>query len=137
MQPAEAQKNALCRAQTRSWDFMVLWMRSRQKYTVHTLAISSMLVLSEQNLTFGLQQQRPWQKGRSCSSKGRRLEQQALQYLRVPPRLFDSFALTTHTKSGRYEQVRRKLNNRRGWNGSNTGKTSSKNTASGRKAGNG
>ena len=27
-----------------------------------------------------LQQQRPWQKGRSCSSKGRRLEQQALQY---------------------------------------------------------
>ena len=28
-----------------------------------------------------LQQQRPWQKGRSCSSKGRRLEQQPLQYL--------------------------------------------------------
>ena len=26
----------------------------QQKYTVHTLAISSMLVLSEQNLTFGL-----------------------------------------------------------------------------------
>ena len=76
-----------------------------------------------------LQQQRPWQKGRSCSSKGRRLEQQALQYLRVPPRLFDSFALNTHTKSGRYEQVRRKMNNRTGWNGSKTGKTSSKNTA--------
>ena len=28
-----------------------------------------------------LQQQRPWQKGRSCSSKGRQLEQQPLQYL--------------------------------------------------------
>ena len=84
-----------------------------------------------------LQQQRPWQKGRSCSSKGRRLEQQALQYLRVPPRLFDSFAPNTHTKSGRYEQVRRKMNNRTGWNGSKTGKTSSKNTASGCKAGNG
>ena len=70
-----------------------------------------------------LQQQRPCQKGRSCSSKGRRLEQQALQYLRVPPRLFDSFALNTHTKSGTYEQVRRKMNNRTGWNGSNTGKT--------------
>ena len=101
---------------------------------MHTLAISSMLVLSEQNLTFGLHC--------VCSSNdhGRRVglalqkagdwNSRLFNICGFPPQLFDSFAPNTRTKSGRYEQVRRKMNNRTGWNGSKTGKTTSKNTAS-------